>query len=95
MELDDKQWNGEGLDASTHNGPLDLRVPQGYASGVDVEAGGHSPFRCDVQDCSTLPTAQRWDRQKTVHIGGSPTVVRLSTVNGPVQIRGAREESQK
>jgi len=48
-----------------------------------------------VQDCSTLPTAQRWDRQKTVHIGGSPTVVRLSTVNGPVQIRGAREESQK
>jgi hypothetical protein len=95
IDLSDKQWNGEGLQASTHNGPLTVRVAKDFASGVDVQTGAHSPISCDLEQCSSYAVSKPWDREKSVHIGGTPTVVKLSTVNGPVAIHGAREESQR
>jgi len=95
VDLSDSQWKGEGLEATTHNGPVSVRVPANFASGVDVEASGHSPFRCDLAECNNFRSSKPWDAQKTVHIGGTPTVVRVSTVNGPVQIRGAADDPQK
>ena len=56
---------------------------------------GVRPMRCDLPECSGYTSSKPWDRQKSVHIGGSPTLVRLSTVNGPVRIRGAADDSQK
>ena len=93
--LSDKQWNGQGLQASTHNGPVSLRIAKDFASGVDIEASSHSPISCDLDQCNSFGTSRPWDRQRSVHIGGTPTLVRLSTVNGPVQIRGVREESER
>jgi hypothetical protein len=95
VNLSDKQWNGQGLDASTHNGPLTLRLPAGFSSGVDIETSGHSPLSCHMAECSSYSTSKPWDRQKMVHIGGSPTLIHLSTVNGPVSIRGMADESQQ
>lgn len=91
VSLNDKQWRGQGLEASTHNGPVTVRVPEGYESGVDVEASGHSPFSCSLKDCDNVQSSKPWDRDKKVHIGSGNTVVRVSTVNGPVHIGSSME----
>ena len=67
------------------NGPVTLRVPSGYQSGVILESDGHGPFSCRARVCSE--GRKNWDEdRKSVEFGSGPTVVRVSTVNGPVSV---------
>lgn len=89
VELEPQAWQGEGLVAHTQNGPLSVKLPQNYRSGVEVDASWHSPFRCQMDACSAA--VKDWDnegRSRSIRLGpsGAPTVVRISTVNGPVSI---------
>ena len=89
VELEPGAWQGEGLDAHTQNGPLSLRVPENYRSGVKVEASWHSPFRCRLNACEgAVKDWDNEDRNRSIRLGpsGAPTLVRISTVNGPVSI---------
>ena len=90
INLASDRWNGAGLEASARNGPIALRLPSGYRSGVEVSSDGHSPFECEAAAC---PEGSRtWDdRHKIVRLGpaGQPVVVRMSTVNGPVSIHSS------
>jgi hypothetical protein len=83
IKLDGAAWDGAGLTGETRNGPLSLTVPQGYRSGVLVEADGHSPMRC-----SRCPDARKtWDDdQRRIEFGGSPQIIKLTTSNGPVSV---------
>ncbi len=83
VKLAGTSWNGKGLEAESTNGPLALRMPNNYTSGVLVQTRGYSPFHC-----SGCETARKDfdDNNKSVQFGTGPTVVRLSTVNGPVSI---------
>jgi hypothetical protein len=85
VELAGTQWSGTGLDASAENGPIKLRIPQNYKSGVEVSSRGYSPFHCASDACSNA-TKDWGDENKSVRLGSLPTVVRMSTVNGPVSI---------
>ena len=90
VELAGETWAGQGLDASAQNGPIKLRIPTGYKSGVEVSSRGYSPFHCASDACAGA--TRDWDDQnKSVRIGGSPTVVHLATVNGPVSIVSAMQ----
>jgi DUF4097 and DUF4098 domain-containing protein YvlB len=86
VELSGTEWSGQGLEASAQNGPIKLRIPRNYQSGVEVTSRGHSPFHCATDACSAA--TKDWDdRNKSVHLGKSgATLVRMSTVNGPVSI---------
>jgi hypothetical protein len=85
IELSGTSWSGSGLEASAQNGPIKLRIPRNYQSGVEVTSRGHSPFHCDSDACAQ--GHKDWDDDnKSVHLGGQATVVRMSTVNGPVSI---------
>lgn len=86
VHLSGTQWSGQGLDASVQNGPIKLHIPTNYQSGVEVSSRGHSPFRCSSDACAGA--VKDWDdRNKSVRFGkGGATVVRMSTVNGPVSI---------
>jgi len=75
VELDAKEWTGKRLEASTQNGPLKLSVPDDMKSGVEVTSSRWSSWRSG-------------DGSRTYRIGNDPVRVRLSTVNGPVKIRG-------
>lgn len=83
IKLDGAAWDGAGLTGETRNGPLSLTVPQGYRTGVLVEADGHSPMRC-----SRCPDARRtWDDdQRRIEFGGGPQIIKLTTSNGPVSV---------
>jgi len=85
ISLEGKNWNGEGLEAHATNGPVTLRVPSGYQSGVVLESDGHGPFSCAASVCNE--GRKTWDENsKRVEFGSGPAVVRVSTVNGPVSV---------
>ena len=90
VNLTSDRWEGAGLEASARNGPIALRLPSGYRSGVEVFSDGYSPFNCESAACP--PGSRTWDdRHKMVRLGpaGQPVVVRMSTVNGPVSIHSS------
>ncbi len=85
VSLNGSNWNGSGIEAHANNGPLTLRIPEGYQSGVLVESDGHSPFRCHASVCSE--GRKSWDDdRKSIQFGSGPTRVHLSTVNGPIAV---------
>jgi hypothetical protein len=86
IDLDGTNWSGVGLEAHATNGPVTLRVPSGYQSGVILESDGHGPFSCRASVCNQ--GRKTWDEdRKRVEFGAGPTLVRVFTVNGPVTVR--------
>jgi DUF4097 and DUF4098 domain-containing protein YvlB len=83
VKLAGTSWNGKGLEAESTNGPLALKMPNNYTSGVLVQTRGYSPFHCSGCEGARKDFD---DSNKSVQFGTGPTVVRLSTVNGPVSI---------
>jgi hypothetical protein len=90
VDLAGSRWDGAGLEAHAVNGPLSVRIPENYRSGTRIESAGHSPFNCRAAACAQA--RRTWeDESRSVEFGDAQTVVRLSTVNGPVSIRGNDE----
>ena len=83
VKLAGTSWNGKGLEAESTNGPLALKMPNNYTSGVLVQTRGYSPFHCSGCEGARKDFD---DNNKSVQFGTGPTLVRLSTVNGPVSI---------
>jgi hypothetical protein len=84
VEVDAAEWSGKRLDASTVNGPVKVSVPEGMKSGVEVTASRWSPTRW-------IGAAPEWSEDgggRHYHWGGDPTLIRISTVNGPMKIFG-------
>ena len=85
IALNGTSWDGAGLEVHAHNGPVTLHVPQGYQSGVILESDGHGPFSCPASTCGE--GRKTWDdERKRVEFGNGPTVVHVSTENGPVSV---------
>ena len=86
VQLAGTTWMGQGLDASAQNGPISLRIPANYQSGVEVTARGSGPFHCETDACAGA--TKDWDdNYRTVRLGkANETIVHMSTVNGPVSI---------
>jgi len=83
--LSGSRWDGPGLEASTQNGPLTLTIPDGYGSGIGIQASGHSPLNCRAPACAGATRSPG-----IIRIGNGDPIVRLSTVNGPLSIQPAR-----
>ncbi len=85
VSLSGDSWQGDGLEASATNGPVNLQIPSGYRSGVILESNGYGPFQCHASVCSE--GRKTWDDEhKRIEFGSGPTLVRVSTVNGPVSV---------
>ncbi len=86
VKLDAATWSGKGLTARTQNGPMSLATPDDLRTGIEVEGSEHSPFSWKS---AGRKTSSSWDGDHTVRLGTGPVLVRLSTENGPVTIKGA------
>jgi hypothetical protein len=86
VDLAGTRWSDGSLTAHAQNGPAQLKVPAGYASGVRVESSNHSPWACEGSGCGGA-RKDRDDSSRSFELGQGPVVVRVSTVNGPVQVR--------
>jgi hypothetical protein len=87
VKLDGGSWVGGSLDAHSHNGPLSVKVPNDYRSGVIVESDGHGPMSCRAEACRQARRPWDDDSPRRIELGSGPTAVRLSTENGPVSVR--------
>ncbi len=90
--LDQPAWTGKGLDARATNGPIKFSAPAGLRAGVQVEGSPNSPFKWNG---IAGPSVERWDRSHSIRLGEGPVVVRLSTVNGPIEIRAPKGATGK
>ena len=85
LSLAGDSWSGNGVEAHATNGPIHLRIPSGYKSGVLLESDGNGPFECHASVCSE--GRKTWDDDhKRIEFGSGPTLVRVSTENGPVSV---------
>jgi hypothetical protein len=91
VKLDEPTWNGKGLNARTSNGPVQFTAPEGLRTGVQVEGSAHSPF---IWNGVTQHSYDEWTRSHSVWLGDGPVTVKLSTVNGPVQIKAPKGASK-
>ncbi len=80
--LDGTRWNGAGLDLRSQNGPISLRIPEGYSAHL-VTGTNNGPL--DLR----YPLMVRRMRGKGIDadIGSGGPTVRVTTVNGPADIR--------
>lgn len=91
IELLGNSWETGKLDAHANNGPVSLRLPKGYQSGVVLRSDGHSPMSCSADVCNEA--RKTWDDNgKKIEFGSSNPVINISTHNGPVSV-GTREAS--
>ena len=90
VDLKETSWKGTGLSADAQNGPVTLRVPNGFQSSFVVESTRHAPMSCRASICESA--RKTWDDEhRRIEYGSSPAVVHLSTVNGPVSVEQARD----
>ena len=79
--LTGNRWDGRGLDAETHNGPLSLRIPEGY--NAHLEAGtNNGPMSLGFP----VTMVGRIGRNISTDLGSGGTTIRAVTHNGPLSI---------
>jgi len=91
VKLSGTSWNGT-IDAHTQNGPMSLKIPASFRSGVVVESDGHGPVSCRAEACKQAKRTWADEDNRRIELGTGPTVIHLSTVNGPVSVRELSEE---
>jgi hypothetical protein len=88
VQLGGTSWGDGSLNAHTQNGPVRVKVPLGYQSGVRIASSFHAPWSCSHCEQGR----KGWDADtRTVEFGEAPPLVRVSTGNGPVQVSVPRE----
>jgi len=84
VKLTGARWDGAGLDAETHNGPADLRIPEGYNAKIDFGTV-NGPMEVGFPLTVTI-NGRITDRiSTTLGSGGAP--IRVVTTNGPMTVR--------
>lgn len=84
VTLAGSRWEGAGLNAYTVNGPVDLRLPEGYSAQLTTGTL-NGPMTTDIPLTVTLRGSTVRQIETTLGQGGPP--VRVVTTNGPLQIR--------
>lgn len=81
VHLDGARWDGEGLDAESVNGPVTLRIPEGYSAELEV-GNTNGPARIDLP----LEGGYRSGRHVRTTLGSGGAPVRVVTRNGPIVV---------
>lgn len=84
VELTGTRWDGEGLDAETVNGPVDLEIPEAYSARLETGTV-NGPMHTDFP--LTVTIQGRVSRRITATLGQGGAPVRVVTTNGPLTIR--------
>jgi hypothetical protein len=78
-------WNGDGLDAETHNGPVTITVPEGYSAQLEASTV-NGPLRSDIPITLQGDLSHHRVRSINTAIGGGGARIRAVTTNGPLVI---------
>jgi DUF4097 and DUF4098 domain-containing protein YvlB len=78
------RWEGTGLDAETRNGPVTIRIPEGYSAEMEM---GTINGPLDVSFPLTVTLQGRMARRIRTTMGSGGATVRAVTTNGPASIQ--------
>jgi len=81
-------WDGTGLDAQTVNGPLTIRVPNGYNARLETGTR-NGPFHTDIP-ITVQGNIGRIGQQISTTLGRGGATLHATTTNGPLTIRSGR-----
>ena len=84
VEFDDVP---NGIDAHAQNGPVSLKFPDDYKSGVRLEMSKHSPLHCPRSAGCQFRDEDEASGLRRLDFGSSRPVIRVSAQNGPVEIQ--------
>ena len=80
------RWEGQGLNAETQNGPLDLVVPDGYNAQLETgTVNGPIDIGFPITVQGRIGMGRR--RRITTTLGSGGTLIRAVTTNGPATLR--------
>lgn len=79
--LTGNKWDGRGLDAETSNGPLSLRIPEGYNAHLEASTN-NGPMSLGFP----VTMVGRIGRNISTDLGSGGTTIRAVTHNGPLSI---------
>jgi len=85
VDVAGNEWTGE-LSGEAINGPIELLLPAKFSSGVEVE-NNNAPMSCNADICHENV---RMDGHRMT-LGGSNTVIHLSTQHGPVTVQNRKK----
>ena len=85
VDVAGEQWTGE-LSGQAVNGPIELLLPTRFNSGVEVE-NSNAPMSCNADLCRENV---RMDGHR-MSLGGSNTVIHLSTQHGPITVQNRKK----
>jgi hypothetical protein len=89
VEFDAPSWTGAGLDAHADNGPIDFIALERSHTGVELRGSENSSLEWNGGAGSAA--REEWDRTRSIRLGSGPVQIRLSTVNGPVELRTPKQ----
>jgi hypothetical protein len=81
VTLTGSRWQGRGLDVETSNGPVQLRIPDGYSA--DLTTGTQNG---PVTGAYVGAGAGRRHRHVNVTLGSGGAPIRVVTTNGPIVV---------
>jgi DUF4097 and DUF4098 domain-containing protein YvlB len=81
VTLTGSRWQGRGLDVETSNGPVQLRIPDGYSA--DLTTGTQNG---PVTGAYVGASAGRRHRHVNVTLGSGGAPIRVVTTNGPIVV---------
>jgi DUF4097 and DUF4098 domain-containing protein YvlB len=86
VHLSGTRWDGVGLDAEAHNGPVDLAIPERYNAKLET---GTVNGPMDLAFPLTVTVQGRLTQRIQSTLGEGGATVRVVTTNGPLTIRRA------
>ncbi len=91
VELSGDTWQGRGLDAETHNGPVVIRIPDGYSAHLETGTR-NGPMSVGFP----ITVQGQVGRSISTELGHGGAPIRAMTVNGPVRIErpGTRRDDR-
>ncbi len=82
IELDGNRWDGEGMDVTTTNGGVNLKVPENYSAHLETGTvnGG---LKFDIP----ITVQGEIKRELSTNLGSGGPTIRVRTTNGGVSIK--------
>ncbi|MDQ3010879.1 MAG: DUF4097 family beta strand repeat-containing protein [Acidobacteriota bacterium] len=82
IELDGSRWDGEGMDVTTTNGGVNLKVPENYSAHLEMGTvnGG---LKFDIP----ITVQGEIKRELSTNLGSGGPTIRVRTTNGGVSIK--------
>jgi DUF4097 and DUF4098 domain-containing protein YvlB len=86
IELAGDRWEGQGLDVTTTNGGVNLRVPQNYSAQFEAQTSNGRIHAPDVPQVQTETQPGRPSNHLSTALGAGGAMLKVVTTNGGVSL---------